>query len=142
MCLAFRDHFGRFLPVNPDAFDPRFFLDPITYRAVYLDDRAETFAIVDSDVWDVISGRRWSLYDYGGKQYARRTVGSKSLYLHRLIAELFLPPAPSEMHFIVDHMNGDGLDNRLGNLRWATPHENATNVRGLYWRQLDLLRNC
>ncbi|MBP8972305.1 MAG: HNH endonuclease [Anaerolineae bacterium] len=46
----------------------------------------------------------------------------KLQYMHRVI----LQPAPSEL---VDHINGDPLDNRRQNLRLATSHQNHQNRR-------------
>lgn len=42
------------------------------------------------------------------------------IYMHRLIS---LPPPGME----VDHVNGNRIDNRKRNLRWATRAQNATN---------------
>lgn len=44
----------------------------------------------------------------------------KTLYLHRLIMQ------PSS-DMVIDHINGDGLDNRRSNLRIVTKSENAFN---------------
>ena len=53
--------------------------------------------------------------------------GRKSLYVHRLVALSFIPnPACKKC---VDHRDGDPLNNKLENLRWATVSENNTNVK-------------
>ena len=48
-------------------------------------------------------------------------IAQKNVYIHRLVAQLFLPP-PKPGETQVDHINGKG--NQHFNLRWATPSEN------------------
>ncbi len=50
----------------------------------------------------------------------------KGFQLHRLICKAFVGPAPSIYHHVA-HNNGDPLDNRPTNLRWATPKENMAD---------------
>lgn len=45
-------------------------------------------------------------------------------YVHQLILEAFVSAKPSPAH-VVRHIDGDRLNNRLENLRWGTPKENA-----------------
>ena len=78
----------------------------------------------------------------GGKKYVRvyttKGRGRVGKYLHRLIAE-----APKGTH--VDHINGDSLDNRRSNLRYATQSQNIANskpriggtsrFKGVHWNK-------
>ncbi len=47
----------------------------------------------------------------------------KRHYVHRLVAEAFIGPIPSDM--VVDHVNHDKTDNRLENLRLVSRKENG-----------------
>lgn len=62
------------------------------------------------------------------------------LYVHRMVAELFLPN-PDHKPFI-DHINTNRLDNRVENLRWVTQTENMGNPltrkkQKDYWSQSE-----
>lgn len=46
-------------------------------------------------------------------------------FVHRLVALAFLGPAPAGTQ--VAHGNGDKQDNRVTNLRWATPSQNQAD---------------
>jgi hypothetical protein len=52
--------------------------------------------------------------------------GTKKNYMlvHRIVCEAFYGPAPTERHEVA-HKDGCKTNNRLANLRWATPAENT-----------------
>jgi len=81
-------------------------------------------ALIDDADEPIVAGVRWKVLDHGRRLYAvGRIVGSSStFYMHRLLLDA--PPGSD-----VDHLNGDGLDNRRENLRLATRSQNLWNSR-------------
>src|SRR4030042_1556122 len=81
------------------------------------------FTKVDPEYFDWASQRKWH-YAKGGYAARGRTINGKErlAYLHR---ELLNPPKG----LFTDHINGDGLDNRLKNLRVATKQQNSFNSK-------------
>jgi hypothetical protein len=96
-----------------------------TYRRIYLDEGKWT--ILDQEDYYRYAGFKWCVSGYKHKFYAIRGETSapgeiKIVRLHRLIMN-----APDGV--LVDHRNGDSLDNRRGNLRLATRSQNHYNRR-------------
>ena len=99
---------------------------PAGYMEIYVGNKQ--FAKIDVEDYDKVKGYWWSLSTKRGfTQYAQAhsSHDSKSrlhLSMHRVILGLTDTG-------LVDHINGDGLDNRKSNLRIATTQENAFNQK-------------
>lgn len=86
------------------------------------------FAIVDDEDFEKLNQHKW----YATKSwkceiyYAKRSIGKspnqRQLCMHRVILGEF----SSKNH--IDHINGDGLDNRKENLRVVSQRENSRNM--------------
>jgi hypothetical protein len=80
-------------------------------------------AIVDPDDYDKLSADTWQCVENSSKNcYAIRVENRKILYMHRVIMNA---PAGS----IVDHRDGNGLNNTRSNLHFATASQNCCNRR-------------
>jgi hypothetical protein len=77
--------------------------------------------IVDDEDLDLVDRYTWHSTPNGNKFYARTKRNGRWILLHRYLLGLSDPKAR------VDHVNGDGLDNRRSNLRLATASQNAAN---------------
>ncbi len=84
----------------------------------------DKFALVDNEDFEKLSKFKWSAWRNKKTFYAARKIRKAgqqfSILMHRLIMD-----APADMQ--VDHINGDGLDNRRANLRLVTPRKNTIN---------------
>lgn len=69
-------------------------------------------------------GKNSSGYMTTSRMVNRKTV---TLLIHRIIAAAFLE-APAFPDFVVDHIDGDKLNNAASNLRWVSKEENLHNV--------------
>lgn len=75
-------------------------------------------AIIDDEDFNLVSKYKW-YFDHG---YARSSPAFKTrIYMHRLI--MVVP-----VNKVIDHINGNTLDNRKSNLRICSQRENASNV--------------
>jgi len=84
--------------------------------------RGEVAVVDDGDLATVSAHRWWAKPRdaTNGGYYAYCNIGGRTVYMHRLLMD-----APRGL--TVDHINGDGLDNRRSNLRLATIGQNNAN---------------
>jgi hypothetical protein len=78
------------------------------------------FALVDDDLFPYLSQWSWFAKKAYKRIYAVRSFHGITLYLHYCII-------PCRSFCVLDHINGDTIDNRRENLREATRHDNASN---------------
>ena len=87
------------------------------------------FAIVDPQDYVCLRQYKWRLCRTKGKNvfYAERSIRLPGGKYSRLLMHRQLIKAPAG--YVIDHINGCGLDNRRANLRLATAAQNAWNSR-------------
>ena len=105
------------------------------------------YAIVDDDIYQTLSQYKWCVWYCPSTKgyYAERSkyIGNgkqKILYMHRVILN-------AQKGQMIDHINGDTLDNRKENLRFATYSQNLANskirkdntsgYKGVRWHKRD-----
>lgn len=76
------------------------------------------YALIDDDDYEAISKRKWFARKTGGTYYALTDV----TYMHRVILQ-------AKKGDMIDHINGNGLDNRKSNLRFTDKSLNGHNTR-------------
>lgn len=87
-------------------------------------------AIVDPADYDDLAKFNWHICKTKGKHtlYAERSIRKANGKFSRLLMHRqLIPDVPAG--FVIDHINGSGLDNRRANLRLATVAQNAWNTK-------------
>lgn len=95
------------------------------------------YALVDTEDYDKLIKYQWYKQGKYAARFRRRGEDSpKGVFMHRVLLN---PPKDKQ----IDHINGNGLDNRRMNLRIVTASQNNHNSRirkdntsgykGIYW---------
>jgi hypothetical protein len=77
------------------------------------------FALVDEDDYERVNASKWTR---SGAGYAWTRAGNKSVSMHRFVMR-------AVKDVTIDHVSGDGLDNRKSNLRRCSRRQNSGNQR-------------
>ncbi|BCA04059.1 HNH endonuclease [Bradyrhizobium diazoefficiens] len=104
-------------------------------RRIWLSQRQPIWTLVDAVDYAWLSANVWNVWHAGTGRgdswmlYAKRNVGPSrsTVRMHREIM-IAADPGRDEAFLaahVVDHINGQTLDNRRCNLRWATKRDNA-----------------
>lgn len=103
--------------------------------------RLNEIITIGESVAVVLSSGRYMLIDRGDIEklpkaricdtgrYASFYINKKSSYIHRLLLN-------AALDMEVDHVNGNGLDNRRCNIRICTPGQNSLNRKPMRGRKL------
>jgi hypothetical protein len=96
------------------------------HKKIYLSGKngINKFTIINCDDYEIVSRYKWwVIKKKNGKEYATSRIDGNLVRLHRFL----LKP---KKNYIIDHINGDGLDNRRINLRICSDVENKRNFLG------------
>jgi hypothetical protein len=77
--------------------------------------------LIDKDDYELVKNYSWNCYGGYARTFFKKNGGKlKSISMHRLILN-----KPNNTN--IDHINGNGLDNRRSNLRLASVQQNGCN---------------
>lgn len=80
------------------------------------------YTIIDNEDYESLATFRWYAARNGNNFYAGRDYEDYQIRLHRVIAN-----APKDK--VIDHINGNSLDNRRANLRICANSDNSRNAK-------------
>jgi len=88
--------------------------------------------IFDTYFLNKVNKRHWSIRLSGKNYYAISNIKNDLIKMHHYLFG-------KKDGLVVDHINGDGLDNRFCNIRFINNRQNAVNSRGK--RSISFIRN-
>ena len=80
------------------------------------------FVLVDDENQDELLKHKWFAFKDRRAYYAARCIKRKRVLMHRVIMGALLGQ-------VIDHADGDGLNNQKCNLRFCTNQQNAMNSK-------------
>ena len=83
--------------------------------------------LIDLDKKELVQKYKVYVRKHGVKTYAAVQIDGHKYFLHRFL--LGIHKEEYTLQKVVDHINGNSLDNRLENLRICTQKENMCNIR-------------
>jgi len=88
---------------------------------LYQKGKIVAWSLVDDEDYERFSFKRWNLspFGYARSKYRKDNIEA-TCFLHRFIMN-------AQPGTILDHINGDKLDNRKSNLRFCTTSQNGYN---------------
>lgn len=97
-----------------------------------LHDNFIEYCLIKGAVWSSTKCKGKTSYLTDKLTYGNKT---KDIKRHRLVAYAFIPN-PNNLPEI-NHIDGNGLNNRVDNLEWVSSHENALHARRVLKRALN-----
>lgn len=94
---------------------------PVFPNSYCISDKGELYSVRLRKTLSAVKGKTGHYYYY----WLSENKQQKRMAAHRLVAMAFIPNPENKS--MVDHINGNKLDNRVENLRWATSKENNNN---------------
>lgn len=82
------------------------------------------YCLVSKEDYNHLNKYKWYTINNG---YIKSRINSKSYYIHRYIYKYILKEDIT--NYVIDHINGNPLDNRKCNLRIATKQQNMYNIK-------------